>query len=64
MGGCTHSALDNVALLQDLLHDIIVLTRAELALESSFGGGVQDTLVAVSIHRYPRQPLCSLLAIH
>lgn len=45
----THSALDNVALLKYLLDDVVILARAELALESALGCRVKDALVAVSV---------------
>lgn len=38
----------NVALLEDLLDDLVLVRCAELVLESGLAGGVQDTLSAVA----------------
>jgi hypothetical protein len=38
-----------VALLEDLLNDLILVRGAELVLECSLAGGVKDTLVAVPV---------------
>ena len=42
-------ALDDVALLEDLDDDILLLGAAELGLESALGGSVEGALVAVAI---------------
>lgn len=52
---CTYPRLDDVALLQDLFYDFILVTRAKLILECALGGSVKDSSVALSVIR-DRQP--------
>lgn len=47
--GATYIDLLHVALLEDLLHDVLLLVRAELILEHAVRRSVEDTLVAVPI---------------
>jgi hypothetical protein len=49
MAGQAYLGLLYVALLEDLLHDLILVRGAELVLERSLTGGVEDTLVAVPV---------------
>lgn len=45
----SYLALDDVALLEDLDNDVLVLGATELGLKSALGGSVEGTLVAVAI---------------
>lgn len=45
----SYLALNDVALLEDLDDDILLLGAAELSLERSLGSGVEGTLVAVAV---------------
>lgn len=45
----SYLALDDVALLEDLNNDVLLLGAAELGLESALGGSVEGALVAVAI---------------
>ena len=45
----SYLALNDVALLEDLDDDILLLGAAELGLESALGGSVEGALVAVAI---------------
>lgn len=45
----SYLALDDVALLEDLNNDILLLGAAELSLKSALGGSVEGTLVAVAV---------------
>lgn len=40
--------LDNVALLEDLLDDFLVLGGAEVSLKRALGGSIEGALVAVA----------------
>lgn len=42
-------ALDDVALLEDLNDDILLLGAAKLGLKSALGGSVEGALVAVAV---------------
>lgn len=46
----SYLALNDVALLEDLDDDILLLGAAELGLESALGGSVEGALVAVAVH--------------
>lgn len=46
----SYLALDDVALLEDLDDDILLLGAAKLGLESALGGSVEGALVAVAVH--------------
>ena len=45
----SYLALDDVALLEDLNNDVLLLRAAELGLESALGGSVEGALVAVAV---------------
>ena len=45
----SYLALDDVALLENLDNDVLVLGATELGLKSALGGSVEGTLVAVAI---------------
>jgi hypothetical protein len=45
----SYLALNDVALLEDLDNDVLILGAAELGLKSAFGSCVEGALVAVSI---------------
>lgn len=45
----SYLALDDVALLEDLNNDVLLLGAAELGFESALGGSVEGALVAVAI---------------
>lgn len=45
----SYLALDDVALLEDLDNDVLLLGAAELGLKSALGGRVEGALVAVAI---------------
>ena len=45
----SYLALDDVALLEDLNNDVLLLGAAKLGLESALGGSVEGGLVAVAI---------------
>ena len=38
------------ALLQNLLHDVFLIARAELVLENAVRGAVEDALAALPVH--------------
>lgn len=46
----SYLALDDVALLEDLDDDILLLGAAELGLKSALGGSVEGALVTVAVH--------------
>jgi len=46
----SYLALNDVALLEDLDDDILLLGAAELGLKSALGGSVEGALVAVAVH--------------
>ena len=46
----SYLALDDVALLEDLDDDILLLGAAKLGLKSALGGSVEGALVAVAVH--------------
>ena len=45
----SYLALDDVALLEDLNNDVLLLGAAELGFESALGGSVEGALVAVAV---------------
>lgn len=45
----SYLALNDVALLEDLNNDILLLGAAELSLKSALGGSVEGALVAVAV---------------
>ena len=47
--GKTYLRLNDRAVLNDLLEHIVVLARAELALQLALGGSVEDAVVAVPV---------------
>ena len=44
----SYLALDDVALLEDLDNNVLLLRATELSLKSALGGGVEGALVAVA----------------
>ena len=45
----SYLALDDVALLEDLDNDVLILGATELGLKSALGGSVEGALVAVAV---------------
>jgi hypothetical protein len=57
----SYLALDDVALLEDLNDDILLLGAAKFGLKSALGGSVEGALVAVAVEIIVRYAVSSSL---